>query len=412
MLGEARDVFAAVAQRRIFDGEHAEPVEEVLAETTGFDRGFEVTIGRGDDAHIHFARTRVADTFDFLLLQHAQQLGLHGQRDFADFIEEEGAAIGEFEASRLVAQRAGECAFHVAEKLALKQRFGHGAAVHGNHRAARTRAALVDGAGDEFLAGAALAGDEHRGVGRRDEFDLLLHFAQRGALAHEVAAASRGGRLFAQVAVFLFEPLLEVFDFLEGTRVGDAHRGVVGEDAQPFKIGRVEDEPVENREHAEHLAAKDERLSGKGLDALAVEPFTVGNPRLVAAHAGQEHRLAGLRDSPNFSHTEREAPKRTIGAREVGGGGFRMARAGDEMQAARLVGALLAEAARLAEVAHVDEPDACKSHVPASGDTTRDGAQHFGQGAVLRHGDHDLWQIDAVHAKLLRNLVLLCDCFS
>ncbi len=46
-FGEARDVFAAVAQRWVFDGKDAEAVEEVLAETAGFDLGFEVAIGRG-----------------------------------------------------------------------------------------------------------------------------------------------------------------------------------------------------------------------------------------------------------------------------------------------------------------------------------------------------------------------------
>ena len=78
VFGESRDGFPAFAQRRAFDGEGAQAVEYVLPETIGFDVGFEVAIGRGDDAHIHLPRSCVADALDFLLLQHAQQFGLHG----------------------------------------------------------------------------------------------------------------------------------------------------------------------------------------------------------------------------------------------------------------------------------------------------------------------------------------------
>ena len=40
---------------------------------------------------------------------------------------------------------------------------------------------------DQFLAGAALARDQH--LRRADEVDLLLHFAQCGTLADQVSGA-------------------------------------------------------------------------------------------------------------------------------------------------------------------------------------------------------------------------------
>ena len=59
---------------------------------------------------------------------------------------------------------AGEGASHVAEQLALEQLLGNGGAIDGGEVLLGPRAHPVDGAGQDFLAGPALAGDEHRGV--------------------------------------------------------------------------------------------------------------------------------------------------------------------------------------------------------------------------------------------------------
>ena len=53
---------------------------------------------------------------------------------------------------------------------------------------------LIDGAGDQFLAGAALAGDQHGHVLRGDPADRLVHFLHLRAAADEhVRGASAGG---------------------------------------------------------------------------------------------------------------------------------------------------------------------------------------------------------------------------
>ena len=101
---------------------------------------------------------------DLGFLQDPQQLGLHGKRQFANFVEEERAAVGEFEAARFVLERAGEGPARMASKPALEQVLGNRAAVHLYERAFLARAAFVDSAGDEFLARAAFALDEHHGL--------------------------------------------------------------------------------------------------------------------------------------------------------------------------------------------------------------------------------------------------------
>ena len=98
---QQRNIALALAQRRQFDLHHVQPEEEVLAEPAGADGRFQVAIGGGDDAHVECARVRWRPPAEFALLQHAQQLGLQIHGQVANFVEEDGAAVGRFEQSRL-----------------------------------------------------------------------------------------------------------------------------------------------------------------------------------------------------------------------------------------------------------------------------------------------------------------------
>ena len=63
--------------------------------------------------------------------------------------------------------RAGERASFVAEQFAFQQLLGNRGAVDGEERLLAAVAVMINRAGDEFLAGAAFAGDERGGVGAR-----------------------------------------------------------------------------------------------------------------------------------------------------------------------------------------------------------------------------------------------------
>ena len=65
--------------------------------------------------------------------------------------------MGLLELADAAAVGAGEGAAFVAEQLALQQRFGDGGAVDGQERRGGPAAVVVQGAGDQLLAGAALA---------------------------------------------------------------------------------------------------------------------------------------------------------------------------------------------------------------------------------------------------------------
>ena len=124
--------------------------------------GFEIAVGGGDDAHVHFDSLVAAHRTHFFFLQHAQQLGLHFQRQFADFVQENRTGIGRLKKSLLRFQRSGEGAFFVAEEFAFNQRRNQRAAIDGDKRTVGKCAAEMNGAGDQLFSGSALAGDEHR----------------------------------------------------------------------------------------------------------------------------------------------------------------------------------------------------------------------------------------------------------
>ena len=79
----------------------------------------------------------------------------------------------------------GCIAVAIAEELGLDVRFGDGGAVELDKDAIAAQAFGVNGAGDELLAGARLAIDEHAAVGGRHQLDLLAQRLQRHAFTSE-----------------------------------------------------------------------------------------------------------------------------------------------------------------------------------------------------------------------------------
>src|SRR5262245_43964853 len=104
----------------------------------------------------------LTDPLEGHLLQHAQQLGLHLQADVADLVEEERPPVGGLEPADLVADGAGEGALDVPEQLALQEPGRQGGAVDLDEGLARPGAVLVQGPGQQLLARAALAAQQHR----------------------------------------------------------------------------------------------------------------------------------------------------------------------------------------------------------------------------------------------------------
>ena len=104
----------------------------------------------------------------------------------------------------------GEGPLLVAEQLRLDQRVGKRGAAHLDERLLRPQRVVVDGVGDQLLAGAGLAADEHRGVGLRDLRHLLVHLPRGTAGADDVREVVAFAQLLPQVRVLVEQspPLL------------------------------------------------------------------------------------------------------------------------------------------------------------------------------------------------------------
>ncbi len=85
------------------------------------DAGRQVDVGGGDQAEVGAHEARAAEAAELALLQDAQQLGLRVERQVADLVEEERAAVGQLEHAGALRVGAGERAALVTEELALER---------------------------------------------------------------------------------------------------------------------------------------------------------------------------------------------------------------------------------------------------------------------------------------------------
>ncbi len=122
-------------------------------------------MGRGDDPQIGAQGLASAHALERAVLQHAEQLRLHGRGELADLVQEQGAPVGGLDLADDAAIGAGERAALVAEQLALDERRGQRRAVHRDQRPVFAPRVGVDRAGEQALSDAGLAGEQHRGVG-------------------------------------------------------------------------------------------------------------------------------------------------------------------------------------------------------------------------------------------------------
>jgi hypothetical protein len=136
---------------------------------------------------------------DLSRLQHPQQQHLHLGGGLAHLVQEQGASMGGAEeaVTLLVGTRVGALAR--TEELRRGELLGHGAQVDADERPRAAGAGLVNGLGDQLLARARLAADEHRHLQIREHWmvkgenppvGLILCAEKDHAVAHYAARAA------------------------------------------------------------------------------------------------------------------------------------------------------------------------------------------------------------------------------
>ncbi len=137
------------------------------------------------------------------LLQRAQEPGLQRQAHERHFVDEERAAMRQFAAAHSADIAPVNAPSALAEQLRLGERLGNRRRVERDEPLLRARAVVVNRAGDELLARARLALNQHGAVHRRDELQALEDGLHRGALADDVAEAIPIAQLRTQLGVLL-----------------------------------------------------------------------------------------------------------------------------------------------------------------------------------------------------------------
>ena len=165
MADQQRDIFPPLAQRRQGNGQHVQPVVQILPETSCLHFVLQFAVGRADQPHVDLANPVLADPADLPFLQDPQQFHLGGRRGLANLVQEQGAFVGGLEQSLPVGHRVGERPLFVPEQFAFLQVFGDRPAVDHHERLIASRTVVVDGARHQFLAGACRAAEQHGDVG-------------------------------------------------------------------------------------------------------------------------------------------------------------------------------------------------------------------------------------------------------
>ncbi|MNF52882.1 hypothetical protein D3C84_342430 [compost metagenome] len=291
---EQGDVLLSLAQRRHRDREHAEAMVEVGAELPGQHRALQVAVGGGEDAHVDLEAAVVADALQVAVLQHAQQLGLQGQRQLADLVEEQGALVGHLELAGAVVDGAGEGALDVAEQLALGHRLGQRRAVEVDQRMVGARRGQVDGLGHQLLADPGLAHDQHVEVGAGDHADLLLQLQHAGRQADDLVRA----RLVRQRVGDRRHRLL--LQALDQQRIAQGRRGQRADQAQLLVVEMVELGRVVtvDGQRADQGLVGEQRQADAGMH---LELLAAGQDQVVVrvgqlAVGGETHHVAGAGD--------------------------------------------------------------------------------------------------------------------
>lgn len=153
----------------------------------GFHLCFQIAVGGSHNAHIHLFAAAAAHAFNFLFLQHAQDLDLEAQLHFADFIQKNGAAVSQLKTARPGTDGVRESPLFVTEKLAFQQLLGNGPAVDGHKGFVGATAVGMQGAHQQFLACSRFTGYKHSAVSGGHLAENSEYIGQRGALPDNAA---------------------------------------------------------------------------------------------------------------------------------------------------------------------------------------------------------------------------------
>lgn len=98
------------------------------------------------------------------------------------------------------------------EQVGLDQGVGHRGTTHLDEQALGAHRIVVDGVGDEFLAGARFAANQHTGIRRRHLRDLLVNLPHAAAVADDVREIVALPKLLSKMRILIPQAIFLPFD--------------------------------------------------------------------------------------------------------------------------------------------------------------------------------------------------------
>src|SRR5215204_3223226 len=215
MSHRERDIFSPLTQRRQSNGKDIEAIVQVGPKLAFAHGIFEVAVSSSDYAYVNFNRVTSSYSFKLTFLKHAQELGLHVQRELADLVEKKGSAVRNLKSSDVPGIRSGESALFVTEQLAFNQCTGQGSAIYFDQRAILARAEIMNCMGQQLLAGASLAKNCDCCVEPGHLFGLPQHLSQWLAASDDLVEVPGDSNLLLQIDIFVVQAILQSLNLLE-----------------------------------------------------------------------------------------------------------------------------------------------------------------------------------------------------
>src|SRR5258708_14785872 len=120
-----------------------------------------------DKGNVNIMCAVAGESFEFLLLQDAQQFCLKFQWNVANFVKKKRALVRKFKASRFLSDRSGECAFFMTEQFTFQKPERDCSAIQFDKGPFPAAAQIANGTPDKSFTGSRLAQDQHALYSRR-----------------------------------------------------------------------------------------------------------------------------------------------------------------------------------------------------------------------------------------------------
>ena len=153
MPGQGLHILGAVTKWRQMERDYVEPVEEILPKPSGLKLLFQLFVGGRHEPDINSASSGSAHRQKFAGLDDPEEFGLDSRTHVSNLVQKERAAAGFFQQPFPGGQSTGEGPPHMPKELTFQQRFGESRAVEREERPLPAGAVVVDGCGNQLLAG-------------------------------------------------------------------------------------------------------------------------------------------------------------------------------------------------------------------------------------------------------------------